>query len=622
MNFDRNLLDELLKKVDITNIVSRYIPITKKGRNFVALCPFHDDKNPSLSISQEKQIFKCFVCGTGGTAIQFVQSYEKIPFPVAVKKLAEIAGFDDPRFRSNDQAIQRDEKLEPYFACLEDLVSYYHFGLASEEGAAARAYLQQRGLTDAVLETFKIGYALKDGATTIQYLIKRGHPRTIIEALGIPGSVQQHVDRLAGRIIFPIHNRDGRVVGFSGRLLHDEPGQAKYVNSSDSPIFTKGQILYHYHQVKLASKRVGYVYLMEGFMDVIALHRAGIPQAIALMGTAVTKTHIKMLQALGVEIRIGLDQDEAGQSAMMKMIPPLTQANIPFRLIYSEKETRDADEILLSEGEAGLKQFLDQLIPAMDYSFMYYQKVMPLTTTDQRVQFIQRMLPMIADAKPLAQIDYLKKLGQLTNYALKDLQNSLQQLQQKDTNYYSVYRPEAKVMNRLQRAEKALLYNMFLSQDAIAMYQNKVQFFHDDLYRQIAAYLLEVYQHDPPDHQTLINHISLQNPKDQKRLIDTIASFMSEKNLPKADHQQLLDYLKTLQEERDKILKQHQIKASIEGKSETEQARIIKELHKQPVLLEPKGATIDEETSEENREETSEEGRETLTSQNQKGDGE
>jgi DNA primase len=581
MNFDRQLIDDLLKKTDITNIVSRYIPVTKKGRNFVALCPFHDDKNPSLSISPDKQIFKCFVCGTGGSAITFVQNFEKITFPLAVKKVADWVGFTDPRLKVNDQSIQRDEKLEPFFKCLEDLLEYYHFGLASEEGKSARDYLFKRGLDIPILETFKIGYALKDGVTTIQYLIKRGHLRNVIESLGITASSNQQVDRLAGRIIFPIHNRDGRVVGFSGRLLDTIEGQAKYVNSTDSPIFTKGQILYNYHQVKLASKRAGYVYLMEGFMDVIALHRANIPQAIALMGTAVTSQHIKLLQSLGVEIRICLDQDEAGQTAMMKMIQPLSKANVAFRFVIADQETRDADEILLTEGEKGLTQYLNHLVPKMDFSFHFYQKVLPLTSTEQRVSFINRMLPLIANTPALEQTDYLKRLGQITNFALKDLQSSLQSIQTSDENYFDTYRPEAKVLTRLKRAEKAILFNMFQSQDAIAIYQADVKFFHDDIYRQIANYFMEIYQSDPPDHQSLINHISLTGGKDQQKIINTIAELMSEKNLPRADKQQLLDYLKTLNEERDKLVKTHQMKVSIAGKSEPEQARIIKELHKQ-----------------------------------------
>jgi DNA primase len=320
---------------------------------------------------------------------------------------------------------------------------------------------------------------------------------------------------------------------------------------------------------------------MEGFMDVIALHRANIPQAIALMGTAVTNQHVKLLQSLGVEIRICLDQDQAGQMAMMKMIQPLSKANISFRFVIADKETRDADEILLTDGEKGLQTYLNQLVPKMDFSFHFYQKVMPLSSTEQRVAFINRMLPLIAISPELEQIDYLKRLGQLTNYALKDLQSSLKAIQTQTQDYFEEYRPEAKVLNRLKRAEKAILFNMFQSQDAINLYQANVKFFHDDIYRQIANYFMEIYQSDPPDHQSLINHISLSGSKDQQKIINTIAELMSEKNLPKADKQQLLDYLKTLNEERDKLVKTHQLNVSIAGKSETEQARIIKELHKQ-----------------------------------------
>jgi DNA primase len=601
MSFDRNLLDNLLKKVDIADIVGRYISITKKGRNYQALCPFHDDRNPSLSISPEKQIFKCFVCGTGGNAIQFIQQYDKISFPLAVKKLADMVGFVDPGLTQVQQRTEADAKLEPYYACLEDLLGYYQFGLVSDEGKLARDYLASRGLVGPILETFGIGYALKDGATTIQYLTKRGHQRTVIESLGLTASNASQSDRFAGRVMFPIHSRDGRVVGFSGRLIAGSEGQAKYVNSTDSPIFNKGQLLYNYHQIKLVSKRIGYVYLMEGFMDVIALHRANIPQAIALMGTAVTPNHIKMLKNLGVEIRISLDQDAAGQTAMMKMVTPLTRADVPFRFVVADQETRDADEILLADGETGLQTFLNQLVDKMDFSFRYYQHIMPLKTTEQRVQFIDKMMPLIAASKPLEQIDYLKRLGQLTEFALKDLQASLATFQTKTDDYFSLYRPEAKIMTKLKRAEKALLYNMFLNSEALALYQHRVQYFHDDLYRQIATYLLELYQSDPPDHQTLINHISLQQPKQQQALINTIAELMSEKNLPRADLAQLHDYLNTLETERDKLVKSHQLKASLAGKSESEQARIIKALQPSPPTtqtLEGEETTHEETTKE------------------------
>jgi hypothetical protein len=237
----------------------------------------------------------------------------------------------------------------------------------------------------------------------------------------------------------------------------------------------------------------------------------------------------------------------------------------------------------------------------MDFSFHFYQQVMPLTSTEQRVAFINRMLPLIAATPALEQVDYLRRLGQLTQYATKDLQTSLDKLTKKETDFFQTYRPEAKVLNRLKRAEKAILYNMFLSGEAIDLFQRDVKFFHDDIYRQIATYLLEIYQSDPPDHQALINHISMSDAKDQQAIINTIAELMSEKNLPKADNHQLHDYLNTLKEERDKLVKAHHIKTSIAGKPDSEQARIIKELHKQG-KPEQKGETNDEEIEETNDE--------------------
>jgi hypothetical protein len=240
----------------------------------------------------------------------------------------------------------------------------------------------------------------------------------------------------------------------------------------------------------------------------------------------------------------------------------------------------------------------------MDYSFHFYQRVMPLTTTEQRVAFINRMLPLIAATTELEQIDYLKRLGQLTQFAMKDLQTTLSNVSKKELNYFETYRPEAKLLNRLKRAEKAILYNMFLSGDAVALYQKDVKFFHDDIYRQIATYFIEIYQRDredhpegvsdPPNHQALINHISLTESKDQQRVINTIAELMSEKNLPKADKNQLLDYLNTIKEEREKLIKAHHIQASIAGKPEHEQARIIKELNKQAKPELNKGEKDDE----------------------------
>jgi len=610
MAIEKTLVDDLLKRVEISQVISHYISVSKKGRNFIALCPFHDDKNPSLSISPEKQIFKCFVCGVGGTAVQFVQNFEKISFPLAVKKLAESVNFIDPRLQGIQQAVYIDEKLEPFYRCLEDTLAYYQFCLASESGHDATAYLQQRGITPSLMETFKLGYALADGATTIPYLIKRGHLRSTIETLGIQASNNPNYDRLAGRVIFPILNSDGRVVGFSGRIMKDQQGQAKYVNSSDSPIFNKGKILYHYYAVKLSAQKAGIIYVMEGFMDVIALHKASIVNAVALMGTAFTQTHAQLLKRLNVEVRIALDQDQAGQEAMMKMIPLLNETGMNYRFVVGLYPEKDADEILIAQGEKGLVDHLNVVMNKIDFSLRYYQGQLALDSTENRVSLIKRMIPLIATTPKLEQIDYLRRLGGLTGYPMQELQAMTKRFNASQSNeaIFKVYRPEAEVVTRLKRAEKALLFNMLINNQAIDFYTKNLDHFIDQVYQKIAEFLVKTSRGSPPIISDLITTIDMSELTNKDQLIREVTSVIIDKNVPKADDVYLKELLDTIQHEREKILLDHKIKTSIAGKTEQDKARIIHQMkgQHQDDATKEKQDEENQETSDEESESSSE----------------
>ena len=600
MIINKNLIDDLLKHSDIVQVVSSYIPLTKKGRNFVALCPFHQDNNPSLSVSSEKQIFKCFVCGTGGSALQFVQQFEKITFPEAIKKLSSLVGFQDIRLASTDQELQVNAQLKPYYQCLNDLLSYYQFGLASEEGQAARDYLIKRGIEETLIETFKIGFSVKNGQSTIQYLLKKGHSHTTIESLGIPSSGRTDYDRMAGRIIFPIFNPDGQVVGFSGRLLEQEAGQAKYINSSDSLVFNKRDILFNFHQVKLVSKKANHLYVMEGFMDVIALYKANIPQAVAIMGTAFTSAHAQLLKSLNVELRIALDNDQAGQDAMVKMLPLLNEKNLVYKFVQSTNDGKDADEILMEKGPQGLKAYLDNVLNKIDFSLHYYQGKMSLDATENKVTLIKALLPLIAGTPSLEQIDYLKKLGHLTGYPLPTLQELVLKYSSRDKaqDYFALYRPEAKVIPRLQRAEKAILFNMLINPEAVTFYQQKVHYFYTDLYRKIAEFILDYQKDKVPTMYDLINDISMQASDQSQKLIDAVTQMMTTQEFPIATPEQLHDYLQTIQTEKDKLATKQKILSGIAGKDESDAARLILQiLGKQMLLKETKEVTLDEEGS-------------------------
>jgi DNA primase len=528
-----------------------------------------------------------------------VQNFEKISFPLAVKKLAESVNFVDPRLQGIQQTVLIDEKLEPFFKCLEDTLAYYQFCLASQSGKEATAYLNQRGITPPLIETFKLGYALQDGATTIPYLIKRGHLRSTIESLGIQASNNPNYDRLAGRVIFPILNSEGRVVGFSGRILQDQAGQAKYVNSSESPIFSKGKILYHYHHIKLSAQKAGVVYVMEGFMDVIALHKAAIPNAVALMGTAFTSTHAQLLKRLNVEVRIALDQDKAGQEAMMKMIPSLNEAGMNYRFVVGLYPEKDADEILISQGEKGLVDHLNVVMNKIDFSLRYYQGQLSLDSTENRVTLIKRMVPLIASTPKLEQLDYLRRLGGLTGYTMQELQAMVKRLNEAKSSeaIFKVYRPEAEVVTRLKRAEKALLFNMLINQYAIDFYTKNLDHFIDQVYQKIAEFLVSLARGSPPIITDLITLIATSELTNKDQLIREITSVIEDKNVPKADDIYLKELLETIQYERKKIILNHKITTSIAGKSEPDKARIINQM---------KGQHHDDATKEKQDEETEE----------------
>ena len=309
MEFDDSLITDVLEHADIAKIIGSFIPVIKVGRSYKAKCPFHDDTSPSMMISPEKKIFKCFVCGHGGSAISFVQQYLHISFFEAMKKVAELSGYSDPRLEKNVAKKASDPKREPLLKCLHDLTLYYQYALSTPEGKEGAEYLDKRNLTKEIRDKYKIGYAFKDGKATIDFLKSRGHSLKTIEDTGVSAMMNgAYFDKNQGRAIFPICDKDGNVIGYSARRIHDTD-EAKYVNSPETYLFHKSSVLYNYHIAKEAARIKGCVYVCEGFMDVFALASIGEDNAVALMGTALTDEHIAMLRNLNVEIRLCLDGD-------------------------------------------------------------------------------------------------------------------------------------------------------------------------------------------------------------------------------------------------------------------------------------------------------------------------
>ena len=308
---DNNLnekINEIRQQADIVDIVSRHINVVKKGKNHFAICPFHNDTNPSLSISKDKQIFKCFVCNEAGNVFTFIQKYKKIPYMRAVKEVADIVGIDF-KLAEPKQYEVTDIKTKVLYDILKDTMLFYKNALLSNQEAFE--YCNARNITSKVIQHFNIGYS-PDFDKLISYLLAKGYKKEDIYRSGI--SIEhdgQLKDRFSRRLIFPITDLNGRVVAFSGRLI-EKSDMAKYVNSPETEVFVKGSTLYNYADALSDIKKEKKMYVCEGFMDCIALWKAGIKNAVALMGTAFTKEHLKLFKYLGVEIILTLDADDPG----------------------------------------------------------------------------------------------------------------------------------------------------------------------------------------------------------------------------------------------------------------------------------------------------------------------
>ena len=585
MAFDETLVNDVLKHADIVKVVQSYLPLVRKGKDYLAKCPFHDDNNPSMHVSQEKQIFKCFVCGTSGNAIGFVMKYEHLSFKEALKKVAEICGYHDPRLEGINEVKVVDPRRVPLIKCLRDLTIYYQYSLNSPEGKAGLDYFEGRHLDAGMRNKFMLGYAFKDGKATCRFLQEKGHSLKTIEDIGIASSNNGvYSDRNAGRAIFPILDANGEVIGYSARRIGDGP-EAKYVNSPETYLFHKSNILYNYHNAKEKAHIVGYVYVLEGFMDVYALYRIGIESCVAIMGTALTAEHIRLLRALNCEIRLCLDGDLPGQKAMMSIANDLEKNGLKVRIVDNQNSSKDPDEILNQDGDIALNAYLNKLISRVDFVLNYYKNTNPLQTTEQKTQLIQEFIPILLGIRSTLELDsYINKLANITGFASESIKNILRTAKNKPQEtdmkrQIMDMHPERKVLRRLFTAERELLYQMLQNPDAVAFYEAKIGGFYDETYRMIANYLIEYAKtHENFVPRDLLASLEASNLEDKDELINQITELYMERNHPNVCNATLLDNLhNVIEQEKDKIFENDTLMQSLEGKDPIVKARIVSE---------------------------------------------
>lgn len=591
MKFDYSLIQEIKSRADIVDVISSFINVEKKGRRYVAVCPFHDDHDPSLNIDPEKQTFTCYVCHHSGDVFTFVSEYEKISFLEAVKKVCEIINFDDPRLHEFEvkKVVNEDEQI--LFNCVNELLKFYRYGLEIDEGEIALNYLKNRNISSEQINKFGFGYALNDGKKAISYLQQKGYSLKNIQDIGIAlAKMDNTSDSNAGRLIIPIFNASGQVVAFSARKLVNDDSP-KYVNSPETKIFKKGSILYNYHLAKQTARHDGYIYIVEGFMDVLALDAIGITSCVALMGTKLTEQHINLLRMLNCEIRLCLDGDNAGQQAMMSIMTAFDNANLNYRLVMKKEEAKDPDEILKTKGPDELKAYINSLVDPFDFALNYYKNISPLDNIDDRKKVVSHFAPMLLSIKSKFDFDdCVFKLAEATKFNPNTIREYVRSLKNKNTSSITsnvasfdngiAYdkRKLNKELRRLTLAEKTILEQMINNKDAIVFYEKNIKYFVTEIYRQIANYLIQfIEENENINSSILIDYISSFEPENKCELINEIISLdstqISNEELPNV----LNECQKVIIEEKNKAFEKNNLIKSLDGKDEKEKAKLVKE---------------------------------------------
>lgn len=380
---NNDLANEIRRKTDIVDIIGERIPLVARGKNFFGVCPFHDDSNPSMCVSREKQIYTCFSCHATGNVFTFLMNYEHIDFRETLRYLGERVGVNV----SGIQIKQKSNKFDKLYEAYRFSVKYFQNNLSSSYGKMAKSYLAGRGITEEVIKEFEIGLSLDLRDDLTKLLQKKEYDLATLNRIGL--SSDDH-DIYNDRIMFPLYDVSGNVVGFSGRIYKDN-GQNKYLNTKETDIFKKGEMLYHYHIAREECRLKKSVIVMEGFMDVIRASTIGIKNTVALMGTALTKEQIALLKRLSNNIILCLDGDGPGVHAATSIGEMLLEQGIEVKVIMLP-DNDDPDSFILKHGEERFKGLLENAVNFSDFKITRLKENVDFRSDEEKANYINAVL--------------------------------------------------------------------------------------------------------------------------------------------------------------------------------------------------------------------------------------
>ncbi|MBG9590322.1 DNA primase [Cytobacillus firmus] len=551
-------VNEIRQAVDIVDVIGDYIQLNKQGRNYFGLCPFHGENTPSFSVSPEKQIYHCFGCGAGGNAFSFLMDLEGYSFQEAALKLAEKGNIKLEIDASAASAKSMPVDIQQMMEAHELLRKFYHHLLVNtKDGQHALEYLLNRGFTMESIEKFQIGYSLKSWDFVFKFLTKRKFPEGVMERAGLIIKREKdgnYFDRFRDRIMFPIFDRSGNTIAFSGRSLGaDEP---KYLNSPETAIFNKSKTLYNFHLARPQIKKLQRAVLFEGFADVIAADRAGVGNGVGTMGTALTEEHVASLRRNVQSITICYDSDNAGIEAAYRAANLLTEAGCQIRVALMP-DGYDPDDYIKEYGEEKFRHdVIESSITFMAFKLLYLRRGKRLQNEGDRLLYIEEVLKEISRLDKAVERDhYLRQLANefsLSLEALKEQQKQVYYTEKRKSSQKGkgAFEPQKRLQTpkradslkpAFHTAERRLIAHMLRNSDIAFKVQDMLQgnTFNIDEHQAIITYLLGFYEKGhTPDPSAFINFI---NDEKLKRIVVDIEMMSINDEI---SEQELSDYLK------------------------------------------------------------------------------
>ncbi len=508
-------IDSIRSKANIVDIISSYVNLTQAGRSFKGVCPFHQDHSPSMHVSPEKGIFKCFACGASGGVFEFVEKYENVSWIEAVSIVANKCGIELSQniLQSNQSSYFKEE-----YEIMDLTEKFFVNNLKTNYGIEALNYLKERGIDEEIIKEFGIGLSLDDKDTLFKLLSKKNYGTDLLDEIGLININNGNIyDFFTRRITFPLWDKDGHIVGFSGRIYRGEKETSKYMNSKETKIFKKGETLYNYHNAKEVAKREKEIIVVEGFMDAIRVSSSGIKNVVALCGTAMTKEQINLLKKLRGRVILCLDNDNAGEIATLNNGEDLIKNGLDVHVIRLSGE-KDPDEYILANGANAFLENVKKPISFFEFKKNYLKKGKDLTNNEDLTEYINSVLQMVSNNNDIIFREItLKQLSEEFNLSMDILNAKLLELTPVKEEII-IPKTEVKVAKNIKKDNNTIccekiLFFMMNGGEYIDNYKKRVGLFNDALYRQIANEI--VYYYESSGAITVADFITYIHDKDE-----------------------------------------------------------------------------------------------------------